>query len=136
VTTTPPTATRPTARLTPRREAVAQCLATAGDFRSAQELHGDLANAGTKVGLATVYRALADLVEVGRVDALTRPDGETVYRACSGSHHHHLVCTECGTTVEVADDRVEQWASEMARQHGFDVVQHQVEVFGRCANCR
>jgi Fur family ferric uptake transcriptional regulator len=115
---------------------VARALGEAGDFRSAQQLHADLAASATPVGLATVYRALADLMTAGRVDALTRPDGETVYRACSAQHHHHLVCTVCGTTVEVADDRVEQWASEMAKKHGFDVSEHQVEVFGRCANCR
>ncbi len=122
--------------LTPRRAAVGKALADIGDFRSAQQLHAELSASDTPVGLATVYRALADLVAAGRVDALTRPDGETVYRACSQLHHHHLVCTECGTTVEVADDRVEKWASEMAKAHGFDVSEHQVEVFGRCANCQ
>lgn len=122
--------------LTPRRRAVAEALRAAGDFRSAQELHAELAKTGTKVGLATVYRALADLVEVGQVDALTRPDGETVYRACSTDHHHHLVCTVCGTTVEVADPRLEQWADDMARAHDFEVSDHQVEVFGRCKTCR
>jgi len=122
--------------LTPRRAAVAKALGDAGDFRSAQQLHADLAQSQTPVGLATVYRALADLVTDGRVDALTRPDGETVYRACSPQHHHHLVCTGCGTTVEVADDRMEKWATEMAKQHDFDVSEHQVEVFGRCAACR
>jgi len=122
--------------LTPRREAVATALVRAGGFRSAQQLHADLANTETRVGLATVYRALAELVSVGRVDALTQPDGETVYRACSTKHHHHLVCTACGLTVEVADDRVEKWAHDMAAQHDFDVSEHQVEVFGRCGKCR
>jgi len=122
--------------LTPRRAAVAQVLSDVGDFRSAQELHSTLASSARPVGLATVYRALADLVAIGQVDVLTRPDGETLYRACSPQHHHHLVCTVCGTTIEVADDRVEKWASDMAKQHGFDVSEHQVEVFGRCSRCR
>ena len=48
---------------------------------------------------------------------------------------HHLVCRSCGTTVEVTDPPVERWASRIAAEHGFADVQHQVEVFGTCANC-
>jgi Fur family ferric uptake transcriptional regulator len=87
------------------------------------------------VGLATVYRALADLAVEGDADSLQQ-DGESLYRACTpGTHHHHLICRSCGTTVEIAADEVEEWAQRVAAQHGFTRPQHVVDVFGFCPAC-
>jgi Fur family ferric uptake transcriptional regulator len=56
-----------------------------------------------------------------------------VYRRCtSGAHHHHLVCRECGRTVEVEGPAVERWADAVAAQHGFRDVSHTLEIFGTC----
>nr|WP_284291012.1 transcriptional repressor [Angustibacter aerolatus] len=87
---------------------------------------------GSPVGLATVYRALQGMVEDGAADALRTGDGEVVYRRCSQGHHHHLVCRECGRTVEVEGPTVERWATRVAEQHGFHDVSHTLEVFGTC----
>jgi Fur family ferric uptake transcriptional regulator len=106
-------------------------------FRSAQQIHAELAGRGERVGLSTVYRCLAALTADGDVDSLLRDDGESVYRRCSGAtHHHHLVCRLCGATVEVAGPAVERWAERVAREHGFDDVSHTLEIFGRCSACR
>ena len=91
---------------------------------------------GQSIGLTTVYRNLQALADAGQVDVLRTDSGESVYRHCSSNdHHHHLVCRECGTTVEVQADVVEQWATEVAAQHGFVDISHTVEVFGRCGAC-
>lgn len=104
-----------------------------GDFRSAQDIHAGLRASGEKVGLATVYRVLQAMQEAGDVDALRNEAGEMTYRSCeSGHHHHHLVCRQCGNTVEVEGPAVETWADAMARKHGFTDVAHTVEVFGVC----
>ena len=63
---------------------------------------------------------------------LRTDDGETVYRRCGTSHHHHLVCRECGRTVEVEAPDVERWATAVAAQHGFADVAHTLEIFGVC----
>lgn len=111
-------------------------LAQVEQFRSAQELHALLRAEGEAVGLTTVYRTLASLAEAGEVDAIAREDGETVYRLCAGpTHHHHLVCRECGRTVEVEGPAVERWASRVAAEHGFAEVSHTIEIFGRCPAC-
>jgi Fur family ferric uptake transcriptional regulator len=63
-------------------------------------------------------------------------EGESLFRACTpGSHHHHLICRNCGLTVEIEADAVEQWAKNVAAEHGFTEPNHIVDVFGLCANC-
>lgn len=120
---------------TPRRTAVRDELDRADDFLSAQEVHARLRAAESKVGLTTVYRALQEMADAGEVDVLRQVDGETLYRRCSSGHHHHLVCRDCGRTVEVAGPAVESWAARVAQQHDFRDVEHTVEVFGTCAAC-
>ena len=123
-------------RSTRQRSAIAELLSGSEEFRSAQDLHDQLKASGQSIGLTTVYRNLQALADAGQVDVLRTDSGESVYRHCSsGDHHHHLVCRECGTTVEVQADVVEQWATEVAAQHGFVDISHTVEVFGRCSAC-
>jgi len=120
-------------RNTWQREAVREALGTSEGFVSAQALHAHLRDTG--IGLATVYRALADLAADGSADSLQQ-EGESLYRACTpGTHHHHLICRNCGTTVEIEADAVETWARQVAAQHGFTEAQHIVDVFGTCAAC-
>jgi Fur family ferric uptake transcriptional regulator len=104
-------------------------------FRSAQEIHDTLKRRGEAVGLSTVYRTLQAMAESGDVDVLRADDGEARYRQCSSGHHHHLVCRDCGRTVEVEGPTVERWADRVAAEHGFTDVSHTLEVFGRCAEC-
>jgi Fur family ferric uptake transcriptional regulator len=127
---------QPRQRTTRQRVAVSTLLAEAGEFRSAQDLHEALRARGVSVGLATIYRNLGLMAELGEVDTLAREDGETLYRRCSEIHHHHLICRECGRTVEIDGPAVEKWAIAVATEHGFSDVTHQLELFGRCATCQ
>ncbi|GEP37787.1 transcriptional repressor [Nocardioides psychrotolerans] len=123
-------------RPTRQRIAVAEAMASFDDFRSAQEIHDLLGQRGERVGLATVYRSLQRMVEGGEVDLLRTEDGEAIYRRCSDTHHHHLVCRSCGATVEVEGPAVERWTRAMAEEHGFADVSHTLEIFGTCPACR
>ena len=131
------TSTEPTPGLRPTRQrlAVIETMSTFDDFRSAQEIHDLLAQRGDKVGLATVYRTLQRLADSGDVDMLRTEDGEAIYRRCSDSHHHHLVCRGCGRTVEVEGPTVERWTRAIAAEHGFTEVSHTLEIFGTCPDC-
>ena len=123
-------------RNTWQREAVREALGADDGFVSAQGLHSTLRKSGSPIGLATVYRALADLASEGEADSLQSPDGESLYRACTpGQHHHHLICRKCGLTVEIEADAVERWAQSVATEHGFTQPNHVVDVFGLCAAC-
>ena len=122
-------------RNTWQREAVREALGTREGFVSAQSLHSALRDGGSSIGLATVYRALADLAVEGEADSLQQ-EGESLYRACTpGTHHHHMICRNCGLTVEIEADAVEQWARQVASEHGFTQPNHVVDVFGLCAEC-
>lgn len=125
-------------RRTRQREAIEEYLADQSVFRSAQDIHADLRAAGDNIGLATVYRALQAMVDDGEIDVLRLDDGEQQYRRCGAGtdHHHHLVCRQCGFAVEVLDQPVARWADEVGRTHGFTEIEHRVEVFGVCADCR
>ncbi|WP_285114816.1 transcriptional repressor [Leifsonia sp. fls2-241-R2A-40a] len=122
-------------RNTWQREAVREALTSTEGFISAQGLHLSLHEAGSPIGLATVYRALSDLAAEGDADSLQSPEGESLYRACTTGHHHHLICRNCGLTVEIEADAVEEWARQAAAAHGFTQAQHVVDVFGLCAAC-
>lgn len=123
----------PTAKVT-KRDVILGVLRSTEDFQSAQDIHGNLRASGEKVGLATVYRVLQAMQEAGDVDALRNESGEVTYRSCeSGHHHHHLVCRQCGNTVEIEGPAVEKWADSMATKHGFTDIAHTVEIFGVCS---
>jgi Fur family ferric uptake transcriptional regulator len=126
-----PQGTRPTRQ----RRAVATALQSFDDFRSAQDIHDLLRRTGDNVGLSTVYRTLQSLADGGKVDVLRSEDGEALYRRCSTSHHHHLVCRSCGRTVEVEGPAVERWADKVAGEHGYIAVSHTLEIFGTCPDC-
>jgi len=122
-------------RNTRQRRAVDSVLAELEAFASAQDIHEILDQRGERVGLSTVYRNLQALVESGTVDALRGDDGEVRYRQCSTGHHHHLVCRDCGRTVEIEGPAVERWANAEAAKHGFSEVSHVLEIFGTCDDC-
>lgn len=125
-----------TRKPTRQQAAVSAKLDELDDFTSAQELHAQLRASGETVGLATVYRTLQNLAGEGTVDVLRTDDGEAIYRSCATSkHHHHLVCRNCGHTVEVEGPTVEHWADSVAAHHGFTEATHQIEIFGLCAQC-
>lgn len=123
-------------RNTWQRDRVRAALAETQGFVSAQDLHASLRDDNTGIGLATVYRALATLAASGEADQLQSPEGEAIYRACTSTgHHHHLICRNCGTAVEIQATDVEQWAQRTAASHGFTRAEHVVDIFGLCAAC-
>ena len=123
-------------RNTPQKAAVKHALGEARGFVSAQQLHQTLKNHGSTIGLATVYRTLADLAVAGEADSLQSKDSEVLYRACTTSHHHHLICRKCGLTLEIEAQNLEKWADQVATEHGFSQPSHNIDIFGVCAGCR
>ena len=123
-------------RNTWQKSAVKHALSEAVGFVSAQQLHLVLKNHGSSIGLATVYRALSDLATSGEADSLTSNEGEMLYRACGEGHHHHLICRNCGKTLEIEAKRVESWADQVASEHGFTSPSHTIDIFGDCSTCQ
>lgn len=123
-------------RRTRQRSALEEMLERTSEFQSAQQLHAKLLDTGETLALATVYRLLQSMVTEGEVDALRSQDSETKYRRCQRKeHHHHLVCRQCGHTIEIAETTVQRWAHKTARQHGYSAVTHTLELIGICGAC-
>ncbi|MFM6971610.1 MAG: Fur family transcriptional regulator [Rhodoluna sp.] len=123
-------------RNTPQKAAVKHALGETTGFVSAQQLHTSLKKHGSSIGLATVYRALTDLTAAGEADSLQSGDGELLYRACTATHHHHLICRDCGLTLEFEASKLEKWADSIAGEHGFTDPSHTLDIFGICKACR
>lgn len=126
----------PAKRNTPQKAAVKHALGEATGFVSAQQLHQTLKKHGSTIGLATVYRTLADLAQAGEADSLQSKDAEVLYRACTTTHHHHLICRKCGLTLEIEAQNLEKWADQVAKDHGFSQPSHNIDIFGLCSKCR
>ena len=123
-------------RSTRQKRALSAVLGESDRFRSAQELHAALRDRGERVGLTTVYQQLRALAAAGQIDSRRAESGELLYRHCdSARHHHHLVCRECGRTVEVEDTVVWRWADRVAADAGFVDVTHLLEFSGTCSDC-
>jgi Fur family transcriptional regulator, ferric uptake regulator len=123
------------ARTTRQRAEILEALEHASTPVSAQDLFVALRGDGASISLATVYRQLQRLAEEGVADRLHRDSGELAFRLCGMGHYHHLVCRECGLTEEVRDCRLDRWASEIAREHGFSDIEHRADFSGLCERC-
>lgn len=123
-------------RATPQRLLVLETLAAEPHDATAQEIHARLREGKNRIGLATVYRALAVLKRRGVVDELSHRAGESCYRLCQPGHHHHMVCERCHRVEELEGCGAGDWIAQASRRHGFQVASHTVEVFGLCAACR
>ena len=128
------TNSEPARRQTWQKDAVLHALGKAQGFVSAQQLHKQLTQHGSVIGLATVYRTLNTLVADGLADSLVNA-GESLFRDCSKDHHHHLICNGCGIAVEIEAKQAETWASKVAKEHGFTQVTHTIDIFGLCKAC-
>ena len=91
---------------------------------------------GHKVGPATVYRTMKLLTEAGIASARHFESG-TRYEAAFDRHHHdHLICVRCGDIEEFENERIEELQDRVARDHGFVVTHHKLELYGYCRTCR
>lgn len=115
-----------------RRTVLALVDAWRGAFTVA-ELHERARREDARIGLATVYRTLELLRGAGTVRVLNVA-GRPAYVRCGAEHHHHLVCTSCGS-VEDTELCAAPSAAEIARRHGFAAAAHELDIYGTCRRC-
>lgn len=103
---------------------------------TATELQARLAD--TDVGLSTIYRTLALLLEAGLATAHDfGGSGERRFEPVEVEEHHdHLVCERCGRIVEFMEAEIEELQRGVAERLGFELVAHRLDLFGRCPACR
>jgi Fur family ferric uptake transcriptional regulator len=123
-------------RSTEPRRAVAELIAGREGHFTARDIVDDAAAQHLGIGRATVFRALDLFVDLGAVERLDLPDGEHAYVACRPTHHHHIVCSTCGRSVEFDDTGLaERIARDVEARTGYRVDQHRLELFGTCPDC-
>lgn len=119
------------------RGAVIDVLADQRCCLSAPAIHDEVRRRRPGVGIASVYRALERLTELGLVHRLDLRPGGARYEPAepSGDHHHHLVCGSCGKVEPFSDDGLELAIDGVSRTAGFRIHGHDVVLRGRCNAC-
>lgn len=84
-----------------------------------------------RIGYATVYRTLKLLESAGLAHVHRLGDNQTRYEPRSDDHHDHLICIACGAILEFEDDRIERLQEEIASRLGFELMDHQMVLYGR-----
>jgi Fur family ferric uptake transcriptional regulator len=127
-------------RITPQREKILEIFLylPEGYHLSAEDLQVILFQNSVKISLATLYRTLKLLVTNGFLRELDFGEDHKHYEySSSNTPHHHLICLNCGLTVEFNDNKLMKCAKEAAiRQDCFQVLDYQFKIFGLCINCQ
>lgn len=122
-------------RVTEPRRAVARLVTDQVGHFTANDLVRAARRRRLEVGRATVFRALDLFTELNLVERLDLPDGGHAYVACDPEHHHHVVCSSCGRSVDAADSGIVEVVAKIAERTGFTIASHRLELFGLCPEC-
>jgi len=120
------------------RSAVVEALGRQDCVLTARELVEEIRAEGRDVGIATVYRTLDVLDELGLAQRLDVGEGAPArYEPAdpSGEHHHHLVCGSCGRVSSFEDARLEREIDRLARRVDYRIGTHEVILRGDCPTC-
>ena len=121
---------------TNQRELILEEFLRAGSHLSTEELYLRLRKKNPRIGYATVHRSLKLFAECGIAEQRNFGDGQARYEASDHDEHHdHLICVVCSKIVEFEDSRIEELQVEVAGEHGFSIVRHRLELYGRCPDC-
>lgn len=118
--------------LTHQRLAVYEELSGRRDHPSAEALYESLKKPYPSLSLATVYKTLQTLHEMGMVARVDSPAAQARYDAIVETHHH-AVCTACGRIEDLFDPRLDALPEPKAA--GFVISGHSVHFHGLCARC-
>ena len=98
---------------------------------SAEDVYKQLINSDDTVGLATVYRVLTQFESAGIVSRHNFDDGHAVYELADDIHHDHMVDVDNGGVIEFVSEDIEKLQHQIAEQHGFDLVHHELVLYVR-----
>jgi len=88
------------------------------------------------IGIATIYRTIRLFCEAGIAREIHLINDITRYEVITDSRHHdHLMCVNCGAFVEIASDIIEKEQSRIAQNHGFELTNHNLILYGICKEC-
>ncbi len=124
-------------RSTAPRRLLVQLISSVPDTFTAEDICEQMPG----IGRATVYRTLKLLLDAGAVCKVVMPNGEMAYSTSESQpvqddHHHHVVCTVCGSVRLFATDSIERAIEALNSSHQLgSVVDHRIEVYDVCPPC-
>jgi Fur family ferric uptake transcriptional regulator len=122
-------------RLTPQREMIVEAVAHAGRHVTAEEVYEEVCTRTSAVNVATVYRTLDLLVELGLISHADLGDGRVTYASPDHGPHCHLVCRRCGQVIEADYELVAPLKRHLQDQYRFMADLDHLAIPGLCADC-
>ena len=118
-------------RITRQRMALLSVIAEAEDHPDVEELHKRSTEKDPGISLSTVYRTLTTLEERGVVHKHQFDGGSARFELAEAQHHYHMIDVETGQVVEFRNERIERLQTEIAKELGYEVVHHRLELYVR-----
>ena len=123
-------------KLTQQRMDILQKLLKLQHHVNAEELFYELRKENQSIGYSTVYRTLKLLTECGIAKENQFGDRITRYEsAFNKAHHDHIVCVKCNEIYEFENEQIEELQKEVAKNLGFEMLDHKLEIYGICKQC-
>ena len=128
-------------KLTPQRRVVIHALTSSPDHLTPTAIFEKVSQEHPGIGLVTVYRTLKLLAELGLICELHTGDNCPSYTAGTQRHHHHLICSGCGTVVDftganIIEPSLSTLEARLIRESGFRIDDHLLEFTGLCRVCQ
>ena len=122
---------------TDQRDTILHTFLETRDHLSTDQLFRLVRKKDAKIGFTTVYRTLKLLAECGLASEVAFHDGVARYEhQFNRRNHHHMVCTDCGASVEFFLPEAAKLEEEIARKYRFDATRHTFQIYGICEDCR
>ena len=123
-------------RLTPQRMAVLQTVIGSEEHLSAEEIYEQVRVDYPMIGLATVYKTIAMLKEMGEVVAINLHNERARYDGSGQAPHPHFICTNCNRIFDIEDETLEKLPGEVAAKTGHEITEYRLDFFGICQECQ
>ncbi|MGA8572740.1 MAG: Fur family transcriptional regulator [Desulfobaccales bacterium] len=123
-------------RLTPQRLAMLKIVALSQRHPDAEQIYEQMKAGFPTTSLATIYKTLTLLKEMGEVLELKFSTMGSHYDGKKPYPHPHVICTKCGQILDPELATVADISREMARQTGYQITHHQLNFFGLCPRCQ
>ena len=122
-------------RLTPQRQLILTALEEGNDHISAEDIHARVCVQYPHVNISTVYRTLDLFKKLGMVTETDLGSGQFRYHPAEKGHHHHLICEQCGKTIETTESPFLALKRTLLKEYGFKSNINHLAIFGLCAKC-
>ena len=117
-------------RMTGQRRVIASVLSEAGDHPDVEEVHRRANARDPRISLSTVYRTVRLLEGAGIIERHEFGDGRARYEPVGHGHHDHLINVSTGEVIEFKNEQIERLQENVARELGFRLIGHRLELFG------